>query len=165
MNNMFIFQEEKARLLSIKFLKLFRLFLCQFFRTKDDLFLLPILKKFITIKGIEYLAIDAQFIVKSMSVGLPNYSDYPEKLQIGSYAGDAFPELIGLEEICEKLILEECSSFEMKWIARSVNPQRPKYINFYIFANNSKKLMPGSGIKQKNLFVFFEAAELLTIQE
>lgn len=123
---------------------------------------LTVLKKFLATKKIEYLVLDCNLTIKSLSAGVEDYSDYPEMLKLGSKGVNAFPELIGLEEICEKLIQGDCSSFEMKWLARSVNPKRPEYINFYILAGESERLCVDNN---KFLFVLFEKSELVDIHQ
>ena len=132
---------------------------------KEESLIIPswtMLDKLLAAKGIEYLVLDSRLTIKSLSPRVRDYSDYPEMLQVGNQGVDAFPELIGLEEVCEKLIKGDCSSFQMKWIARSVNHKRPEYINFYIFSEDSQKLLLD---KERLLFVFFEKSELFEIQQ
>lgn len=118
---------------------------------------LTVLKKFLTTKKIEYLVLDCRLTIKSLSAGVRDYSDYPEMLQVGSNVGNAFPELICLEEIGDKLIRGYVASWEIKWIARAVNSKRPEYINFYMFAEDSEQLW---GDNNKLLVVLFEKSEL-----
>ena len=114
---------------------------------------LSTLKKFLKAKAIEYLVFDQQYAIQFISCQVLNYCDYPEKLQIGNYLGDAFPELIGFEEDFEKVRNQEEGVFTLKGIGRSINPQRPEYLNFYVIGNNSKSPISS---QEQMLFVFFE---------
>jgi DNA-binding winged helix-turn-helix (wHTH) protein len=126
---------------------------------EEDKFIIPpspsVIKKIIKAKAIEYVVINEKFIIKYLSPCLIDYCDYPEALKIGSEVGDAFPELIGLEEVLDKLIKKEYEVFEIKGIARVANPNRPTYINLSIILDNSKKLARQA---DKLLFIFFEDA-------
>lgn len=116
---------------------------------------LSIMKDFFQAKAIEYLVIDNQFIIQYISPGLPDYCDYPEFLKVGIKAEDVFPEFIGLEEGFEKIINQELHNLEIKGIARSANPNRPEFINFYVMIEDSQKQEKK---EDKFLFVFFEDA-------
>lgn len=109
-------------------------------------------QKWIKAKAIEYLVIDQSLIVKSMSPGVSIYSDYPEELKLDGPAGEAFPELIGCEEVFEKVLNQEQLYFEIKGIARACNPLRPDYINFYALADLKNRDELGRTL----LFIFFE---------
>jgi hypothetical protein len=111
------------------------------------------LKKFLTTKAIEYLVFDRHDTIKFVSDQLVNYCDYRDQLKVGNYLGDAFPELIGFEEDFEKLRNKEEEVFQVKEIARAINPQRPEYINFYVVANNSENSIP---LREQLLFLFVE---------
>jgi DNA-binding winged helix-turn-helix (wHTH) protein len=124
---------------------------------------LSIMKVFFQAKAIEYLVIDSQFIIQYISPGLLNYCDYPAVLEVGIKGEEAFPEFIGLEETFEKIINQELSYFEIKGIARSANPARPEYINFYVMSDDSQKLEQS---ENKLLFILFEdASEHMTYKQ
>ncbi|NEP61874.1 MAG: response regulator transcription factor [Symploca sp. SIO2G7] len=114
-----------------------------------------VLKDFIKAKSIEYLIIDTNLIIKAISPGIFNYSDYPEMIKIGSPLQEGFPEFIGLEEALLKIINKESESFELDGIAKAANPDRPEYINFHVIADESKAL---NSTTEKLLFIFFEDA-------
>lgn len=116
---------------------------------------LTVMKGFFHAKAIEYLVIDSHFIIQYISPGLLNYCDYPAVLDVGIKVEDAFPEFIGLEETFEKIINQELNYFEIKGIARSANPARPEYINFYVMSDDSQKLEQSGN---KLLFILFEDA-------
>ncbi len=116
---------------------------------------LSVMKKFLKAQAIEYLVIDENFLIKSMSPLLDDYCDYPESLQVGIDARHAFAEFIGFEEAFDKVRNKECDRFEVQGIARSCNPKRPEYINFYAIAEDSTQ-QDLSG--KRLLFIFFEDA-------
>jgi DNA-binding winged helix-turn-helix (wHTH) protein len=113
-----------------------------------------LLEKFIKLQSIEYLVIEKDLMIKSISPGLSIYSDYPEYLKIGSSAERAFPEFIGFEEVFEKIRNQEKPYFEIKTIARACNPLRPDYINFYAIADVGLTITEQEG--ENLLFIFFE---------
>ncbi|WP_193869142.1 winged helix-turn-helix domain-containing protein [Planktothrix mougeotii] len=116
----------------------------------------PILKDFLQTKAIEYCILDQQFFLQYISPSLIEYCDYPESLKIGSYVGDSFPELIGFEEILAKVITKEEPNLEIQGVARSVNPKRPAYVNFYVMANQDVHWP--SNHHEPLLFIFIEDA-------
>ncbi|HAG82071.1 MAG TPA: hypothetical protein DCL61_13105 [Cyanobacteria bacterium UBA12227] len=106
-------------------------------------------------KGLEYLVINEEFIIKSISPGLENYCDYPETLKLGIQATEAFPEFVGFEKFFKSILTKECNNLIVKAIARAANPHRPAYINFYVMTDDSTFL---DEQEDKLLFVFFEDA-------
>jgi DNA-binding winged helix-turn-helix (wHTH) protein len=132
---------------------------------EEDILLPPasVLKNFIQAKAIEYLVVDRDRTIEYISPGSWNYSDYPEKLHLGSHIGGAFPELIGYEDACEQILNRELSKFAIKGIARASNPNRPQYINLHVIGDNgdSKKKQD-----EQNLFIFFEdASEIMLCKQ
>lgn len=113
------------------------------------------LNGFLKFKAIEYLVIDEKFKIKYISPGLINYCDYPQNLQVGIYAGNPFPELIGLEEVLERVRNKQDKIFEIKGVAKACNPNRPEYINFYAIADEPKNTKE---LGKQLLFLFFEDA-------
>lgn len=113
------------------------------------------MQNFLKAKAVEYIAINKEFIIQYISPGLVNYCDYPEALQIGVKAVNAFPEFVGYEENFQEIMDKKQNTFEVKGIARAANPNRPDYVNFYLFPDDSKN------VQQKGdnfLFIFFEDA-------
>jgi DNA-binding winged helix-turn-helix (wHTH) protein len=116
---------------------------------------LSVMKGFLQAKAIEYVVINDEFMIKYISPNLSDYCDYPEFLQVGVKAENAFPEFVGLEAIFKKIIDKKQDNFELKSIARAANPNRPEYINLYVMREDAKTSDP---IQDKFLFVFFEDA-------
>ena len=109
-------------------------------------------KCFLEAKSIEYIIVDEKLLIKYLSPGILNYCNFPDALEVGINAGDAFPEFIGFEEAFEKVRKKELDFFEVKGIARDANPDRIKYIKFCVVTDNSEDL------DCQFLFVFFEDA-------
>ncbi|HBE54368.1 MAG TPA: hypothetical protein DDW76_37880 [Cyanobacteria bacterium UBA11369] len=116
---------------------------------------LSVMKKFLKAQAIEYLVIDENFLIKSISPLLHDYCDYPNALKVGIDARHAFPEFIGFEEAFDQVRNKEYERFEIQGVARSCNPNRPEYINFYAIADDPNK-QNQSG--ERLLFIFFEDA-------
>lgn len=116
---------------------------------------LSVMTGLIQAKAIEYVVLNKEFIIEYISPSLPAYCDYPEVLQVGIKAEDAFPEFVGFENIFKKVMNQEYENFAVKCIARAANPNRPEYINFYLVLDASKNL----DRRESNLlFIFFEDA-------
>lgn len=116
---------------------------------------LSTMKGFLQAKAIEYVVINDEFMIKYISPNLSDYCDYPEFIQVGLKAENAFPEFVGLEEIFKKIIEKKQDNFELKSIARAANPNRPEYINLYIMREDAKT---SDTLQGRFLFIFFEDA-------
>jgi len=112
-----------------------------------------LMQKFLRAKAIEYIVIDQELNVQSISPGGYNYCDYPDLLQVGQPVGKPFPELTGLKRIVTKLIEGKIETFELPAMARNVNSRCAKSINFYLIGdpNNSQNNQETSLV-----FVFLE---------
>ncbi|VXD10974.1 winged helix-turn-helix domain-containing protein [Planktothrix paucivesiculata] len=111
----------------------------------------------LSVKGIEYLVIDDQFIIQYLSPNLIYYCDYPQHLQVGVYVGNPFPELIGLKEVFYEMRKKEDKTFTIKGIARACRPKRPEYINLYVITDEDQDI--GDSGKQMVLVFFEDASE------
>lgn len=116
---------------------------------------ISVMRDLLQAKALEYMVINDKLIIQYISRSLPDYCDYPEFLQVGVKAENAFPELVGLERIFKKILDKECNRFEVKSIARAANPKRPEYINFYVIREDLKNSDISS---DQLLFIFFEDA-------
>lgn len=114
---------------------------------------LAILQKFLKIKAIEYIVINTQMTIQFFTPEAKVYCDYPECLEVGCWVGEAFPELIGLEETIKRITAGEDRTFELSGVARNANYLRPEYINFYIFTEQENSIIPQDNTL---LFVFLE---------
>lgn len=80
--------------------------------------------------------IDRQFIITDSSYGVERFSEHPYESLLDQDIRNAFPEIIGLEEVFNNIWLNQLSSFELKGVCRTANPQQPLYFNFYIIGTN-----------------------------
>ncbi len=114
---------------------------------------LALMQKFLRAQAIEYIVIDQELNLQSISPGGYNYCDYPEMLQVGQPARKAFPELTGLERIVTKLIEGKIETFELPAMARNVKSRCAESINFFLIADpdNSQNTQETSLV-----FVFLE---------
>jgi len=94
-----------------------------------------LMQKFLRAKAIEYIVIDQQLNVQSISPGGYNYCDDPDTLQVGQPVRKAFPELTGLERIVTKLIEGKIETFALPAMARNVNSHCAKSINFFLIGD------------------------------
>ncbi|MGL5131208.1 MAG: winged helix-turn-helix domain-containing protein [Planktothrix sp.] len=126
--------------------------------TQEDNSPLPSVSSFknlLSVKGIEYLVIDDQFIIQYLSPNLIYYCDYPQYLQAGVYAGIPFPELIGIQEVCDETRKKEDKTFTIHGIARACRPNKPQDINLYVIADEAKDI---GDLGKQLVLVFFEDA-------
>ncbi len=115
----------------------------------------PLFHNFLQSKSIEYLAIANDFTIKFISQNLLKYCDYPEELKTDVTVFEPFPEFIGLEETFEKIRVQEMSHFSVQGIARTLNPEELKYLNFYIVSQSDHS---GESPEKRLLYIFFEDA-------
>lgn len=114
---------------------------------------LSVLREFIKSQKIEYLVFDEDLTIQSISPAVKIYCDYPDELKIGKYLGYAFPELIGYEEILEKVVNRQEPVLSLKGIERVNNNNQISYINIYVIADSSES---AKSLEKQRLFAFFE---------
>ena len=68
-------------------------------RKLQDNFQSSVFKCFLEAKSIEYIVFDENLLIKYLSPGVINYCNFPDVLEVGIHAGDAFPEFIGFETL------------------------------------------------------------------
>ncbi|MEH2042854.1 MAG: ATP-binding protein [Nostoc sp.] len=93
------------------------------------------LTNLLSVCGIEYLIIDANFQILEMSLGLNQFADIPNEVKLGKDVRIVFPELEGLEDIFDAIIQGEQDNFELKGIMRSQDTASPLYIDIRITNN------------------------------
>jgi PAS domain S-box-containing protein len=94
-----------------------------------------LLTNILSLCRIEYLIIDEKFKILEISVGLNNFANIPDEVKQGEDVRIAFPELEGLEDICDAIRQGEQDNFELKGIMRSQNTASPLYIDIRITKN------------------------------
>ena len=110
----------------------------------------PLLSKLLTLRQMEYLAVDKEFHIQEISLGVQRFADYPEQVVKGNDVRSGFPELIGLESILIKIIQGEQDNFELNGIGRFSDYDSPLYINLYMIKN------PDEDTLGDKLVIFFE---------
>ena len=125
---------------------------------KSELVTAPIsaINKFLKSKAMEYLVLDENLIVQSISDGIVDYCDYPQYLKLGEQVGEAFPEFIGFEENFKEVLHQEQPSFEIQGVAKIANPNRPEYLNFYVICNRLNLSKKDNLSPNNFLFIFIE---------
>ncbi|HBQ99618.1 MULTISPECIES: PP2C family protein-serine/threonine phosphatase [unclassified Roseofilum] len=84
---------------------------------------------------IEYLILNQELIVQDYSVGAKRFIGEEIVLRTGEILHQYFPETVGLEDILDSVLTGELDSFDLKAIARSLNPDTQLYIDLYFIPN------------------------------
>ncbi len=103
----------------------------------------------ISLPNIEYLTIDGEFKLTTLSSGVEAFADKPAQVALGNDARQGFPELVGAEDAIKDLLNGEGDNFECKGIARILADGNPLYFDIYIFRDKYNE-------KSQELIVFFE---------
>jgi PAS domain S-box-containing protein len=116
-----------------------------------------LLKKLLTASERSFITIDRQFMITDTSYGAERFSEYPYESLLDKDIRDAFPETIGLEEAFNNIWLNQLTSFEIKGVCRSANPENTLYFNFYIIGTNELEE------EDKNIMICIEDATEMMI--
>jgi PAS domain S-box-containing protein len=95
----------------------------------------PLSKKLLTSRQIEYLTINQDFLVLETSPQIAKFAEYPDQVLLGTDVRVGFPELIGVEEILEKIMNGQEESFFLSGISRSHNNDSLFYFNLEVIGN------------------------------
>lgn len=106
---------------------------------KLDISLSPMLMKLLALHYMEYVIVDRNLMIKDISPGIKNFSDYPSDAAIDRNVTLAFPELIGIEFILLEILENRRQSFDIKAVARASNSLRPEYINIYVIGEPTEE--------------------------
>ena len=90
-----------------------------------------LIEKLFTTHHLEYLLINKNLIIIQTSATAKRLADRPHEVKVGNDVRLSFPELIGIEALLETIYQRQQDSFEIKGIARSLNPH-PLYIDLCI---------------------------------
>lgn len=80
----------------------------------------------------EYLVFDDNFTVVQFSGGIQKYAE--QKIYTGEDLRRGFPELVGLESVCQEIATGETTNFSLESIARTPTPEEIIYFNLHIQA-------------------------------
>ncbi len=92
-----------------------------------------LLYKLLSLRRIEYLAVDRELKIKEISLKLQDFAYIHEEAAEGKDVRESFPELIGIEGILEAIIEEREQDFHLKSITRVLKDGSYLYLNLYIF--------------------------------
>lgn len=95
-----------------------------------------ILKKLLTASDRSFIIINRNLTITDSSIGVENFSVYPDAKIIDRDIREAFPETIGLEDIFQKIWDHQLTSFEIKGVCRDNDNYGSLYFDFYIIATN-----------------------------
>lgn len=101
-----------------------------------------LLKKLLAPRQIEYLFTDENFTILETSFAAPRFAENIEDVMPGADVRDAFPELVGYEDMILSIYAGEQNNFELKEIFRNSSYKNPFYFDLYIIENkeeNSEK--------------------------
>ncbi|MGL5061872.1 MAG: GAF domain-containing protein, partial [Microcoleus sp.] len=102
-----------------------------------------LLNKLLSLRRIEYLAIDRQLRIQETSLKVQEFADIPEQVATGKDARESFPELIGMEAIIDDIFEKRKQSFELKSLARELNDGSYLYWDLYIFSDSDPEKING----------------------
>jgi diguanylate cyclase (GGDEF)-like protein/PAS domain S-box-containing protein len=97
-----------------------------------------LVNKLLSLRRIEYLAIDRLLKIQQKSFKIQEFADIPEQVEIGKDVRDSFPELIGMESILAEILEEKQQSFHLKSIKRERNDGCSIYLDLYIFSDRGQ---------------------------
>ncbi len=80
---------------------------------------------------IDYIALDAGFLVQATSPGAQRFVDDPALLQVGVDIREGFPELVGCEEVLAEILAGASLPFNLKGITRFSPQQETLYADLY----------------------------------
>lgn len=88
--------------------------------------------KLLSLRQIEYLALDRDLQILEASLGVQRFAEYPSEATLGKHICLSFPELIGIENILITILEGRQASFELKGINRSSVRGKLLYLDLYI---------------------------------
>jgi adenylate cyclase len=106
-------------------------------------------KKLLVPHHLEYLALDQDFLIQEISLGVQRFADCLEEVAAGNDVRIPFPELVGSEEILIDIFEGRLPNFELKAMTRVLENGSSLYFDMYIveFSNDDN---------YHRLIVFFE---------
>ncbi len=108
-----------------------------------------ILDKLLSLRRIEYLAVDRELKIQETSLNVQDFAEIPDGIEKGKDIRDSFPELIGIEEILDDILQEKQPDFQLKSITRVLNDGSCLYLDLYVFGYKEK-------LKPERLIIFCE---------
>ncbi len=94
--------------------------------------------QFLSLRQIEYLALDRGLKILETSLGVQRFADVPQEVVPGKSVCLGFPELVGVEDILIEILEGRQISFELKGIGRFSEQGNPLYIDIYIIRSQEE---------------------------
>ncbi|NJL89629.1 MAG: PAS domain S-box protein [Coleofasciculaceae cyanobacterium SM2_1_6] len=95
--------------------------------------------KMLQARGSEYLTLNQQGQIISVSPGAARFGDIPEQVVVGEDITRGFPELLGLEDVLIAICAGDLPDFSLTAIARISADQVALYFDIYLFADPEVK--------------------------
>ena len=92
------------------------------------------LKTILSLRKTEYLLIDKNLIIEEMSSEITRFAEDVSMVKIGHDVRDAFPELLGLEEIIIDILEKREQSFQIQGLSRLFGDGNNIILNLYIIS-------------------------------
>ncbi|MEZ2228171.1 MAG: diguanylate cyclase [Microcoleus sp.] len=108
-----------------------------------------LLNKLLSLRRIEYLAVDRDLKIQEASLNVQEFADIPDGIEKGKDVRDSFPELIGIEEILDDILEEKQPNFQLKSVTRILNDGSCLYLDLYVFGYKEQ-------LKPERLIIFCE---------
>lgn len=93
-----------------------------------------LLDKLLSLRRIEYLAVDRQLKIQETSLNVQEFADIPDEVEKGKDVRNSFPELIGIEEVLDDILEQRQPSFQLKSVTRVLGDGSSLYLDLYLFA-------------------------------
>ncbi|MEG4282603.1 diguanylate cyclase [Microcoleus sp. A006_D1] len=92
------------------------------------------LEKLLSLRRIEYLAVDRELKIQETSLNVQEFADIPDGVEKGKDVRDSFPELIGIEELLDDILEQRQPIFQLKSVTRILTNGSYLYLDLYFFA-------------------------------
>ncbi|MCW6050734.1 diguanylate cyclase [Lyngbya sp. CCAP 1446/10] len=108
-----------------------------------------LLDKLLSLRRIEYLAVDRQLKILETSLNVQELADIPDGVEKGKDLRDSFPELIGIEEVLDDILEQRQPIFQLKSVTKILTNGSYLYLDLYLFAQKNH-------LKPERLIVLWE---------
>jgi PAS domain S-box-containing protein len=119
-----------------------------------------LLKKLLGPRQIEYLFTDENFTILDISFAAPRFAENIEDMRPGADVRDAFPELVGYEDMILSIYTGEKNNFELKEIFRNSSYKSPFYFDLYVIENQDE-----NSEKKQLMMLFEDVTELMVMKQ
>ncbi len=93
-------------------------------------------RKLMAPRRLEYLEVDANFLIQEASIGVHRFAESGQNADIGTDVRREFPEMIGVEDILRAVLAGTQANFQLKGIARVREHHSLLYFDLYCIADD-----------------------------